>query len=257
MKEVVCFSGGVDSLIAWYRVGRPDLLYVELGHKYFQLETLAIEELCQFDREIRTRLKKDKALFRVGETWELPDAEIPARNLLIAIAAARLGYDKIYLVAQQDERSIPDRSEGFFLEASKMLSSLFRREIRLDPVFPDMDKTDMIEWFLSDASDSSEKEFRIELIKKTVACYKPVSHGENYNSVLPPRQCGNCPACFRRAIALTLNGVEEEYNTDPWTTSVAWDYYNRATEGGYSPKRCNRILDALKLNGVLGSDGPW
>jgi 7-cyano-7-deazaguanine synthase in queuosine biosynthesis len=243
-KAVMCFSGGADSLVSWVRMGKPDLLQVELGHKYFRLETLAIEELCQFSSEIRTKLRKEKALFRVGETWEKPDAEIPARNLLIAIAAARLGYDQIGLACQLDERTIPDRSEEFFQDASKMLSNLFSRPITLDPVFPDMDKTSMIQWFLSDTTDK-EREFREGLLRRTVACYTPTRRLSMGELGIQEVQCGNCPACFRRAVAFTLNNIEEEYAVDPWSTNVARMYFDKAIKGVYSEQRCQRIISAL------------
>jgi 7-cyano-7-deazaguanine synthase in queuosine biosynthesis len=245
--DVVLFSGGVDSFIGWFRCGRPDLLYVTIDHRYQALEQRAVTKLACVVPGLDKRLKVSLALERLGQ-WEKPDAEIPARNLLLAVNAAVLGYSKIGLVCQQDERSIPDRSNHFFAATSNLLSQLFIRDIELRPVFPQWDKTDMVGWFLKDDQIVASREKRISWLKDTVACYRPVlithSSGMEY-----PQQCGACPACFRRAIAFSLNGIEEEYASDPWTSEIAKDYLRRALDGKYSEKRCNRTITAMVQHG--------
>jgi 7-cyano-7-deazaguanine synthase len=241
-KSVILFSGGVDSLIGWFRMGMPDLLHVEIHHRYHELEVTAVNSISSTYPELGGKLKSSQALKGVGQ-WEKKDAEIPARNLMLAIAAAQYGYNRIGLVCQLDERSIPDRSNDFFIHASTMLSSLFGRGIQLDPVFPDMDKTDMIRWFLDGFPlMQSERDRRIELLKKTVACYTPVERGTGL------MQCGECPACFRRVIAFELNDVRENYAQNPYMSAVAMMYWKMVQAGKYTGKRAERITEYLRIH---------
>jgi 7-cyano-7-deazaguanine synthase in queuosine biosynthesis len=259
LKKVILFSGGVDSFVGWHYCGKPDLLYCGIEHRYADLEETAIAKLVVFLPELGRKLKTTDVFEKIG-SWERPDAEIPARNLLLAIAAVEKGYSHVCLICQEDERAIPDRSPSFFESTSHMLSLLFGRDIFLDPVFPQHDKTDMIKWFLdhSLATDYS-REKKIDLLKQTVACYTPAivpgyqeKLGLDQFRVI--KQCGACPACFRRAIAFSLNGIEEEYAVNPWKTKVAKEYFEKAAgKGFYSPKRCDRIMQALMQHGSIVS----
>jgi len=255
-KTVVLFSGGVDSFLAWERLNHPDLLYVNLGHRYAEFEWAAIsEKLSSQGGPIDSTLVK-YVNCNWMQVYEKPDAEIPGRNLQLALVAASLGYNFIGLVCQKDERSIPDRSRAFFNATSDLLSSLFGRQILLDPVFADMDKTDMIGWYLNQPIEGGVRlkdlvvEERIRNLKLTVACYRPaevwVSSKEISFSRLETRQCGNCPACFRRAVAFILNGIVEDYAQDVWQSEVAKDYRAKALSGYYGPERAGRILSAFE-----------
>jgi 7-cyano-7-deazaguanine synthase in queuosine biosynthesis len=235
----VLISGGVDSFIGWVRMGYPEALYVVINHKYKQLELEALDKLSLAVPDFRNRLTMSHEIAKIGE-WEKPDAEIPARNLLLAIVAAQKGFSTIGLVCQQDERSIPDRSIMFFEQTNSLLSSLFNRNIELTAVFPQSDKTDMIEWYLQAGETEYSRDQKVDWLKKTVACYTPV-----YKRNAELLQCGKCPACFRRAVAFSLNGIEEKYDSDVWTSDVAKEYQHRALNSYYSAKRCGRILSAF------------
>jgi hypothetical protein len=93
-----------------------------------------------------------------------------------------------------------------------------------------MDKTELVRWYLQHG-------YPVEYLKRTWACYRPASP-----SGLP---CGNCPACIRRYIAFTLNGIEESYEENPRLSSASKEYIRRAKAKEYSAGRCTRILEAL------------
>jgi len=242
LTNCILFSGGVDSLIGWFRMGKPAALYCSLGHRYEGLELNATKNLEDVTPELK--VTDIDLLSNLGQ-FEKEDAEIPGRNFQLAFAAAINGYDHIGVVCQKDERSIPDRSIYFFGLAEKTLSYLFNRKIILDPVFPEHDKTEMIKWFL-DTELGIERGHKIEILKATVACYQPRSN----------RQCGNCPACFRRAVAFCNNGIFEVYAQDVWCSPIAKEYLRKAKNGSYSEDRNNRILNAFVEAGVLLSADP-
>lgn len=226
MKELLLFSGGMDSYIAWHYLGKPQCLYVDLGHRYAVKERLSLFELRKHDSEmnfiIDTRLK-------LGD-MEQDDAYIPMRNSFLLHVAALYEPDKIWLVAQKGEMSIPDRSPEFFHNMSALLSMLNGRNIEVDTPFKDMTKVDMVAWY-------QNRGLPINKLLATSSCY----HGNN---------CGKCAACFRRFIALELNGISEKYLVDPWTTPLAKEYLDRAYSGHYEEDRAEEIIAVLQKYGV-------
>lgn len=225
MRTALLFSGGMDSLIAWEYLGRPDCIYVDMGHKYHASELRVCNLL------MGNKLKIVSASFM--KTYEKEDAEIPARNLFLAMVAALEGYDNIALTVQVDETSIPDRTLEFFEKTSEQLSALFGRQIKVFSPFlhlSQMDKVEMVKWYLSEGHD-------VDALLNTWACYSPVVES------VP---CGSCPACFRRFVALSLNGLSEYWYPTIKFSPVAKEYKARAQNGYYSPERSAHILKALE-----------
>lgn len=203
MSEALLYSGGMDSLIAWYYLDKPKTLYVDLGHKYHGKELKAMMLLPPFPIFVV------EATY--GRRYEKEDAHIPGRNLLLGMFAAAEGFDKIWLVAQKGEQNIPDRSPEFFEDTSRILSFHFEREIQFLNPFPDWYKHDMVKWYID--SNLSMK----DLIYGSVSCY---TKGDS--------QCGQCASCWRKYVALAYNGIQCE---DAFTGDVrAWG------EENYLPK---------------------
>lgn len=233
-KEVVLFSGGMDSLIAWEIVGRPPALYVDLGHKYSGVEIQRCQEIIPEVQFFH--------LEEIGQRFELPSAEIPLRNLYLAMVAANLGYDRIWLSVQRNEMTIPDRSEEFFSMASNMLTMLMDRPIEVRTPVADLDKTEMVQWYVEHEKDIGD-------LKRTWACYQPVNviplKPGVYRESDWQEHCGDCPACFRRFIAMKLNGIHEDWHVKVPTSQTANDYKLRALAGEYPEDRADQILKAL------------
>lgn len=186
-REVVLFSSGMDSLIAWEYLGRPDRLYVKLNHRYQDEELVSIMKLGL------PGLLKVGSLQGIG-IFEKDDAEIPLRNLYLAMIAANMGYDKIWLAVQKDEMSVKDRTREFMSKTSDMLSYLLGKPVSVDTPFGDMDKSDMVKWYRDSGKD-------MEKLMETWACYTPIKG----------KPCGNCGACFRRYVAFMENGIDPGY----------------------------------------------
>jgi len=187
--QILLYSGGMDSFIAWYYLGQPIPLFVRMGHLY---------QLKEFEAVMAT-LPSPPTVFSkkwpIGD-FEKSDANIPGRNALLAFVAAEYGAKLIYIVAQKDEMNIPDKSERFYRDTSVYLSFLFEREITVDTPFRAMDKTDMVAWYCANVGDT-------EKLLKTVGCYNKSDFGSH---------CGNCKSCFRRYVALMNNGVDPGYS---------------------------------------------
>jgi 7-cyano-7-deazaguanine synthase in queuosine biosynthesis len=171
----------------------------------------------------------------VGSMFEEEDATIPQRNMYLAMVAANLGYTDINIIAQKEERSIPDRSASFFRMASEVITYLTGRPTKVSSPFADMDKIDMVRWYIDNLKD-------MKALEGTWACYTPVRSG------LHREPCGNCPACFRRFNALILNGYHEQWFFRLKKSKVVAEYYLRAKKGThYSTERSAKILAAIKM----------
>jgi len=224
-KDVLLFSGGLDSLIAWYYLDYPTCLYVDLGHRYSVKEKLVTQTLA---KNLGMKLIIDKRLNLADK--EEPDAYIPMRNSFLAHVGALYG-DRVWIIAQKGELDLPDRSPKFFNQITNLLQYLNRNpKISVNSPFFSHTKTDMVAWYV-------KNQLPVENLLLSTSCYK----GTN---------CGTCSACFRRWVSLELNGIEEQYAADPWDSPLAQEYLDKVKQGLYEPTRAKEIIMALNKRGL-------
>jgi len=248
-KELLLFSGGLDSYIAWHYLGKPQWVYARLGHRYESYELEAITLLCKLDKSLENSWYRPEGIgydfcLPIGKYFEEGDANIPLRNLYLVSLATNLGFNTIYLVCQEGEREIPDRSDAFFEMTSELLSLLSNRETKVNPVFVEMSKVDMVEWYLA-------QDLPVKYLKKTRSCYA----GDSL------KKCGNCSACIRRYIAFTLNGIEENYKgtfeMHPRSSMLYRAYISKAQRGLYTGKRQQEIIRCATIDGLNKNNSPF
>lgn len=232
--HVVLYSGGLDSFITWKWVQRLTGLekaipvYFHLGHRYAAQELVAVSETVPKSL-IRTQLSG------LGITEE-STAYIHHRNLFLVAAASREippeETGTIWLTVQKEEMDLADRSFEFMQSMGALFRSMGQR-IQVRTPWAESDKSEMVRWYLLAG-------FRVEELLKTWSCYLPsMSVGKRVH-------CGDCPACFRRAVAFYTTGVYENYLTDPFSSSTAIIYRSRAQRGEFSSKRCRLILEVVR-----------
>ncbi len=229
-KHIVLYSGGLDSFITLEYVRSEfsdqevEAIYLPLGHRYEPQERKAIGD-TYLETLVMTGLRD------LG-THEEEDAYIHHRNAFLCLMVAKRipagTVGRIWLTVQKDELSIPDRTPEFMRDMGELLSTL-GSTITISSPWLHKDKTDMVDWYLNEYEDGD-----VEALKRTHSCYRP--------AIFP---CGDCPACIRRYIAMYLNGIEEEYETDPHKSDTAADYFERAMKGEYSHIRNSRTIAAL------------
>lgn len=214
-KLILLYSGGMDGFIAYRYIkknypGKLETLFVSLGQRYYEKEKRAVKTTLPDTRIITAPF--------VGK-YEEEDATIPCRNLFLSMCAVWEGASGVWLIVQEDEMSIPDRSDDFFQDVTKLLSFLVGRDIWVDTPFRKMDKVDMVKWYLEDGGSESE-------LLRTVGCFSAVRGGH----------CGNCAACLRRFVALQYNGINPGYSLVEGVMDV---YYEK--RNSYSEKRRERM----------------
>lgn len=238
-REVVLYSGGLDSFITLHNIRSlfPSSeiipVYIPLGHKYQSSEIRSINATGE-------NVFRLIGIQRLGQLEE-SNANIWHRNAFLCLMASKLFHENgepnkngtIWLTVQKDELSIPDRTPAFMRSMGETLKTL-GLDVTVESPFLNLDKTGMVKWYVDAGLD-------IEQLKKTHSCYRP--------GCLPPSfkrlPCGNCPACIRRYIAMSLNGIDEEYIMDPLTSDVGKEYLKRACEGYYSEERNTQTMSVL------------
>jgi len=231
-KDVLMFSGGLDSLIAYFYLNKPTCIYVNLNHRYATQEVLSIQKIME-------KLPDMKVIFDYHldlEDKEEADAFIPLRNLFLSLIGSFYG-NQVWMVFQKGELSLTDRSEVFLTKGTDLLKYLTEDQMfKIDSPFLDQTKQDLVAWFLK-ANIGLTREEKIELLKISRSCYS-----------ITKRECGHCPACFRKWISLEYNNVDcnDWFIFDPATWEGVKGYYERLIEGKYDSQRTDETLSILK-----------
>lgn len=235
MTDILCFSGGLDSFIAYFYLRKPKTVFVDLRHKYAWKEDQIV---CWFRDNLGIETIIDKRL-RLDDL-EKPDGEIPLRNMFLASIASLYG-DKIWLSFQQGETKNPsnDRSPEFCTKVSDLLTHLHGKPVKVDSPFWDMTKIDIVKRYLDAGHPPG-------FLKKTISCFsgdikihhdKPVSY-----------HCGDCSSCFRKAIALSNNGIviSDMFERDIKKYNKIPTYITRMKKGEYEKRRTEQTLETLQ-----------
>lgn len=215
-KEILLFSGGIDSFIGYYYLNKPQTVYFDLNSKYSKKEIKTVKSILH-------DIIIDKSLRFLGEYEQNLNAHIPFRNLYLALQSALRYSDKIYICGLKDD-NMTDKNEKMFKKWSELFSEIENREIQVLSPFWKMTKIDIVKWFA--------KNFDKKLLLNTVSCYSE----EN------KKYCGKCQSCFRKAVALNAVGI----NLPFYDKKIINYYKNRMNKGIYDKKREEYTLKYLK-----------
>lgn len=212
---VLLTSSGIDSFIIWFLLGRPRMLYVRLGHRYESRELVTLnyaipEALDEFDLGDEWRKKLYVADWLKLGLFEWEDAHIPLRNSLLLHAGAVMfdDADEYYLGALKGEAG-RDKSRRFYKLLSKMMTHSEGRAIKAFAPMIRITKVALVKRFKQKFDQYSSALFA------TTSCH--------YADETPGCVgCGQCTGCFRRWVAMSLNGYEEKYILHP----ARWAYQN-------------------------------
>lgn len=232
-ETILCISGGVDSTIAWFYLGKPKTVYFDLGTKYTQKEITCLNNLKKvipdFDFIVDTSLHS----FGLLETG--PNAFIPYRNLLFATVCAAKYGDKIIIGGIKGD-NVCDKSPKAFREMTKCLTDVGEKPIAVRSPFWKMTKPDVIKWFIENEPNA------INILKTSVSCYSDTTGS-----------CGICPSCLRKWFALKYVGIKCDnwFENNPRTSPEIPGYIKRMRQGAYDLDRTKEMFEFLKIEGLI------
>ena len=202
-RQVLLFSGGMDSMIAAHLHPTALKLYVATGSKYQEKE-LAYLKSAYTENEI-------KFDFRLNlHDIEREDAIVPARNLFLTVIASLYG-DSVILCAVNGDGST-DKDALFASMQTELLQHIFSpphfTDYKPTVYLPMREKSkgEWVRWYLEN-SGSAEK------LMSSVSCYHPHHF-----------YCGRCKACIRKWVAQEINGLVGT----PWDqhpSGYEWDQF--------------------------------
>lgn len=219
MKTIVLFSGGIDSLIAWFYLGKPDCLHINLGMPYSRKEEDIVRHFVQKEG-MRCHFLSIPAPIEVS----LENSFIPARNLALATIGSWFAPN-VCIAGIKGDNVIDNNPKALSL-MSDTISHLSEAKINVFSPFWDMTKGNIINWYIKSGNDPA-------LLGKATGCYHPEEH-----------QCGKCPCCLRKWVGLTVAGVNPGYDVDE---KLKQRYLDRARGGHYVSARNEEIMKAIDL----------
>lgn len=189
-RQILLYSGGMDSYIVAHMFPDADLLYIDSGsrsswkekamlmHAPRQVEVVpGVIDLSRFERE---------------------DAIVPARNLFLVTIASFYGTE-ILLASTKGDQST-DKDQGFANHMTEALNHIYNcshfegmPKISVEVPTKQYTKLDLLEWYINAGYNTDR------LLADSVSCYSP-----------QPGHCGRCKACIRKWTALEAAGV-------PWS----------------------------------------
>jgi len=218
-EQVLLFSGGIDSYIAWHYLDKPKTVYFNLGTPYSDYEIRVVKELIP-----STIIDNSTNL---ASRQESVNAFIPMRNLYFAMLACKYG-DEIVICGLKDD-NVNDKTPEMFRKFSELLSELNGRRIKVSSPFWKYTKAEIVQWYMNEHNGH-------DLIC-TISCYTP----EKDSGIGIKRYCGRCPCCFRKWNALYVNGIKLAFHN----YELMSEYFEKAKKGFYCHKRNISILEAV------------
>lgn len=180
-RDVLLLSGGLDSVCAWYVLGKPNAIYI--GGEYGPAraanegELRAIVAIRAADRELADKLtlvRFDFRPFMREGVYDFP------RDMLVCQLAWAAGFDHMMMAWVKDDGATPEWAER---QARNIGKHVGMPNFRVSFPVVHMSKAELINAALEAGAPR-------EVIRATHSC------------VRAGRPCGECYACKRRASAL-------------------------------------------------------
>jgi 7-cyano-7-deazaguanine synthase in queuosine biosynthesis len=207
MKKILCLSGGMDSVIAWYWLNKPECIFFHTGLSYSDMEVEAIHRIgipCTVDHSL--------------DFSNEANIYIPHRNLLFASRASATGAYEVVIAGLKDDK-VEDKT---FKIMSHCLSCIGKKPVLVTSPFWEFTKEQICKWFMGNVPRAGE------ILALSISCYNGINR----------KPCCECESCFRKACALYSVGIMEEFHNK----GMMYDYRERALRGAYEKTRCESII---------------
>ena len=231
--DIIGFSGGRDSLAAWYLLNKPLAIYINCKTKYSEKELKCIKNLQKLIPELKVKIIECPILgsFEYGS-----NAYIKYRNLIFACLMGNYGKKVRIIIAGNKSDNVEDKSKKAFKIMTDCLNSISKEDENIEVYSPfwKMTKTQLIAWFLNSYKGSRKKVEKI--LQVSISCYSK----ENGN-------CGKCPACLRSAISLFVNKVPINFFVNDITKYIGIKNYIKKMKTKDNPYDRERVDESLRV----------
>lgn len=239
-KQVLLFSGGMDSLM-FDTFLQPDvLLYLPSGSSFEEVETKRLHRLVD-----NGYIDKDKLVIFDDvlnlKMFERDDYIVPNRNAFYLLVASMLG-ETLILGSVSGDRS-NDKDETFFTKINELLDYMWKeqhwteeRKFKVISPYKNSTKTKLVKDYLELGGSPQS-------LLDSYSCY---SGNET--------PCGTCKPCFRKWIALYNNDIEipdDYYTNKPYTAEWIPSLMYELIEGTYRGKEDADWINAFKKKGIF------
>ena len=215
---ILCYSGGLDSLVAWHYLGKPKSIYFACS-KYAPVEMQSIRKTnpdCLILNNI------DLSMFEHGDK-----SYIPHRNLIFAALASNFG-DEVVIAGVKDDL-VEDKNEHAFALMTNVLTETSKKSVVVSSPFWGMTKVEVVRWFLRTVPNP------MQLIKDSCSCYSGTSFW-----------CKECRSCFRKNVALYANGWGVPFHNE----ELMYEYKQNIQNGMYDDERVKHTINYLHYLGI-------
>lgn len=233
-QSVLLYSGGMDSLMYAHLMPASVRLYVTSNTPYTDAETECIKRLeAERESTIPGRLISFTSLDL--SRFERDDAIVPNRNAHLVLLASNYGED-IRLASVYGDRSA-DKDEMFCVHMTNLLDHMWKeqhwtaqRRFRVSMPYKEHTKTQLVAEYLKRGGTPKS-------LFTSYSCYRGFS-----------KACGVCKPCFRKRVALELNGLEqpEYWERDFWHEEWFHSLLPQIARGQYRGREDDEVLSFLR-----------
>lgn len=236
MKTALLLSGGLDSVATGIELDRRRVkfraVYVDCGTEYSQVEKETVRKIC-----IRRGWDLIEKSIPIGDFQVGKAGYIPHRNwylAMIAAAAVQASPEddvEVYLGGLKDDE-VEDKSPEAFRTMTTSLTFTSRSKVEVKSLFWDKTKMEVVEHLIEKLGMLPAT----KVLEGTVSCYKGT-------------KCGDCPSCFRAAVAIAGAGIYcvDWYLENPFKSGTAEEYFQKmSSPSHYCQDRVDATLRVLK-----------
>lgn len=193
--DILSFSGGMDSLAAYYLMGKPLPVFVDYGQKHVDREremvrTVASNSLVEMKLPSPQEVKE--GFGNPDEAWDADGFKIPARNFVFFSAlSSHIAYGsseaRLAIGAYEGEISEKnrDKSVTFFSTLSDLFSEYFHGHVVVESPVSRMTKVEVANVLAGEDLDHWQIPF----------CDSGT-------------RCADCKSCFNAGLAFELSDIE-------------------------------------------------
>lgn len=232
LKKVLLYSGGMDSWLI-DKLWKPSIkIYVNLGTEYSE------EEIKRLPNDVQI------IDFFFLNQFSLKNSIIPLRNLyLYAIAANATYFDDVEIcLGSLNGDRINDKSKKFAELLDELMKYLYEeqqsqpgRKIKISMPYKNKSKRELCEMYVKNGGNLETAFY------DSFTCYHPVNGNE----------CGNCKACFRKAIPFIVAGMkftpeQKEKYIEFYESNVALNMDDYVKNKGKEGIDCLKAIEIIK-----------